>query len=122
MVDSILILCDRGPFGTNSANEAIRLGAGIMGLGAGVSCKLLLMGDAVLFASKNLDAKIIGMDSSAEAMELAELTELPLLLVEEDMQVRGLGSADLIAYPNLTIIKKQEIPEILQQFSTAFRV
>ena len=122
MMESVLILSDKGPFGTNSAAEAIRMGAGIMGLGPGIACKILFHGDAVLFASKDLNAAAIGVDSPAEAIELAELTEMPLLVVKEDMEERGMKVEDLMTYPNLIVISKADIPKIIQEHATAFRL
>jgi len=122
MVESLLILTDKAPFGTNSAMEAIRLGAGILGLGPGVACKILFHGDAVLFASKKLNAAAIGIDSAAEAIELAELTEMPILIVKEDMDARGLKTEDLMEYPDLKVINRADIPIILQEHATAFRL
>jgi len=122
MVESVLILTDKAPFGTNSAMEAIRMGAGVMGLGPGVACKILFHGDAVLFASKKLNAAAIGVDTAAEAIELAELTEMPIMLVKEDMDARGLKSEDLMEYPNLIVINRADIVNIIQEHATAFRL
>ena len=95
-MESVLVMCNRGPFGSNSAYEAIRLGAGFMGLGEDINCKILFHGDAVLSVKKNLNSNKIGMDSYAEGFEMADLSELPIIVIEEDLLTRGMTAADLV--------------------------
>jgi sulfur relay (sulfurtransferase) DsrF/TusC family protein len=121
-MESLLIMCDKGPFGTNSAMEAIRMGAGMIGLGTGVQCKLLLSGDAVLTLVKDQHPESIGIDSAAEAMEMAELTEMPIVMVKEDMIARGITESDMIEYPNLSYIGRAEIPQLLLEYPAVFRI
>lgn len=122
MVESIVILCDKGPFGTNTANEAIRLGSGFIALGEDVDCKLILMGDGVIFMNKNLQPDLLGMDSVDEGIEMADLSELPILLVKEDLDERGLTENDLVEYEAIEIISKSDIPKIIEEYDTAFKI
>ena len=121
-MESILIICDSGPFGSNSANEAIRLGSGFLGLGEDVDCKIILMGDAVLFMKNNLQSELIGMDSPDEGLEMADLTDMPIAIVKEDMEMRGLTKEQLIEYENLSLIDKADIPRIIEEYSTTFKI
>ena len=122
MIESVLILCDKGPFGTNSASEAVRLGSGFIGLGEDVDCKVIFMGDAVLNMKNNLDADQIGMDSMAETLEMADLTDMEIILVKEDMETRGMKKEDIIEYENVSIISIKELSELINQFDTVFKV
>jgi sulfur relay (sulfurtransferase) DsrF/TusC family protein len=121
-MDSILIICDKAPFGTNTANEAIRLSAGFAALGDTVDCKLLLINDGVLLLNKNLNSKIIGVDSLEEGIEMIDLTDLSIYAVKEDISLHGLKEEDLIELGTLTLISEQEIPQIIQQTSTTFKI
>lgn len=122
MVKSVLILCDKGPFGTNSANEAIRLGSGFLGLGEDLDCKIIFMGDSVLFMRNNLKADLIGMDSLEDGIEMADLTDMPVVLVKEDMESRGVNESDLVEYEEISIINKSEIPKIIGDYDTVFKI
>lgn len=121
-MESVLILCDKGPFGTNIANEAIRLGAGFIGLGEDVNCKLVFLGDAVLFMKKNLQPGLIGMDSLEEGVEMADLTELSVVLVREDMESRGMSEEDLRDYENLSVISISELTGLINEYPTVFKI
>jgi len=119
---SIAILCDKGPFGTNSANEAIRLGSGFMALGEEIKCKVIFYGDGVYFMKKGLNSSIINVDSIEDGLEMAQLSELPILLVKEDLEERGIKPEDLIEYGNMEIVPWGEIPRVLMEFPAAFKV
>ena len=123
-MDSVLVMCNRGPFGNNSANEAIRLGSGFMGLGEDINCKILFYGDAVLSVKKNLNSGKIGMDSYEEGMEMADLSELPIIVIEEDLMTRGMTTADLFEFEDVPIqvIKENQLGEIMAQFDTVFQM
>lgn len=121
-MDAIAILCDKGPFGTNSANEAIRLGSGFLALGEEIRCKVIFYGDAVLFLKKGLDATAIGIESIDDGLEMADLTDMPLVLVTEDLTERGLTKEDVIEYSNLEFITRAEMVNVLLDFPAAFKI
>jgi len=121
-VDSVLIICDKGPFGTNSVFEAMRLGSGFLALGEDVNCKLILMGDAVLFMRSNLQQDTLGMDSLEDGIEMADLSELPVILIREDMEERGVSESDLVEYENIAIISKNDLAKEIDSFSAVFRM
>ena len=123
-MDSVLILCDKSPFGTNSAYEAIRLGAGYLGLGEDIDCKVLLYGDAVLTVRKNLVIEKIGMDSMEEGLEMADLSELPIIVTQEDMDRRGMNKEELFEFEEIPIqvINRSEISKIITEFDSVFHI
>ncbi|MHA1166716.1 MAG: DsrE family protein [Candidatus Hodarchaeales archaeon] len=121
-MDSVLIICDKGPFGTNSVFEAMRLGSGFLALGEDVNCKLILMGDAVLFMRSNLQQDTLGMDSLEDGIEMADLSELPVILIREDMEERGVSESDLVEYENIAIISKNDLAKEIDSFSAVFRM
>jgi sulfur relay (sulfurtransferase) DsrF/TusC family protein len=122
MINSVLILCDKGPFGTNSATEAVRLGSGFLGLGEDVECKIVFLGDGVLTMKNNLNAEQIGMDSLEEAMEMADLTDMGIILIKEDMETRGMKKEDIVEYENVSIISNNELSETISEFDTVFKI
>ena len=119
---SVLILCDKGPFGTNTAVEAIRLASGLLGLGEDVDCKVAFLGDAVLVMKNNLQAGQIGMDSIDEGLEMADLTDMEIILIKEDMEERGMSESDVVDYENLLFIGISELHGVIGEFETVFKI
>ncbi|MEJ2250614.1 MAG: DsrE family protein [Candidatus Lokiarchaeota archaeon] len=122
MVNSILILCDTSPVGKNSAVEAIRLGSGFVALGEEIPCEIVFMGDAVYLFNKNADPTAVNMDPNDETIEMADLSDLSVNILEEDLKAAGLTEEDLIDYENLRIISKEELIEKMNNTETCFRV
>ena len=123
-MDSILILCNKSPFGTNSVAEAIRLGAGFIELGEMLDCKVILYGEAVLAMNKSLDASKIGLDSFDEGLEMADLSELPILVVQEDMEKFSMTLDSLYAFEGvpIKIISQEDIAKQIEEFDTLFQI
>ena len=121
MVKSVIILTNSTPVGKNSPVEAIRLGSGFMGLGEDITCKIVFQGDAVLTLSNSIDPTKVGMDSYAEYLEMAELSDLELCVVEEDLKIRGLTKDDLVEYELLKVVSIANVSEMIQTAETTFR-
>ncbi len=119
---SVAIITNKGPFGSNHTNEAIRLGSGFLGLGEDIDCKLILTDDAVLFLKKDMDPGQIGMDSIDQGIEMADLTEMTIVLVREDMERRGITESDLIDYDELSIVSEKELSAIVNQYDSVFKM
>jgi len=113
-------MCSNSPFGTNSSLEALRLGAGFMGVGEDISCKIIFSGDAVLTMKKNLQASVINMDGMEDGLEMGDLTDLPIVLIQEDMTQRGMTAEDVFEYEELTMVPRAEIPKMITEFDSAF--
>jgi hypothetical protein len=62
------------------------------------------------------------MDNLAEGLEMAELTDLSIIVVQEDMDQRGLQKDDLINYSKLEIMKMEDLSRIASEFDVIFRI
>jgi sulfur relay (sulfurtransferase) DsrF/TusC family protein len=95
-----------------------------MGLGEEINCKILFHGDAVLSVKKNLNSNKIGMDSYEDGMEMADLSELPIIVIEEDLITRGMTTVDLFEFEDIPIqvIKENQLGEIMAQFDAVFQM
>ena len=123
MVESIVILCDAAPVGLNSAVEAIRFAAGIGALGEAVPTKVVLMGDAVYLLSKAADPTSVGQDSYAQALEIADLSDLEIYVLDTALSTAGLDPAgDLIDYANLKVVSMDHIVALVDEATTTFRL
>jgi sulfur relay (sulfurtransferase) DsrF/TusC family protein len=122
MINSILILCDTSPVGKNSAVEAIRLGSGFVALGEEIPCEVVFMGDAVYLFNKKADPTAINMDPNDETIEMADLSDLTVNIIDEDLKAAGLTEDDLIEYDNLHIISQSELIEKINNSNTCFRI
>ena len=70
----------------------------------------------------NLANKAIGMDSIDDGIEMADLSDIPVALIREDMVERGMMESDLVDYENITVIDKKEVAKEIEVFSTVFRM
>lgn len=121
MIESVVIICDKSPVGINSAVETIRLGSGFMALGEEIDCKIVFMGDAVYLLNKDADPTAVGLDSYDETLEMADLSDLEILILDSALEEAGLTAEDLIDYENLKIIDIDELTNTIGEASTSFR-
>ena len=61
------------------------------------------------------------MDSLSEHLEMAELSDLELCVVEEDLKSRGLTSEDLVEYELLKVVNQVNVSEMILTAETTFR-
>ncbi|MFW9820374.1 MAG: DsrE family protein [Candidatus Thorarchaeota archaeon] len=121
MVESVVIISDQPPIGKNSVVEAIRIGSGFTALGEIIDCKIVFTGDAVYLFNKNCDPEAVGMDSLAEVLEIADLSDLEVYIIESALKDAGLSRDDLIEYDNLKIIGYDELTDLIANVDTCFR-
>ncbi|MHA1771970.1 MAG: DsrE family protein [Candidatus Thorarchaeota archaeon] len=121
-MDSILIYCDKGPYGTNSTAEAIRLAGGFLGLGPTIPCDIVFDRDAVYFLKNKQDTSGLNVDPLDEPLELLDLVDAEIYLVEEALHERGLKKEDLVEYPNLHLITMEKLAQMMTEYSTVVRM
>jgi sulfur relay (sulfurtransferase) DsrF/TusC family protein len=121
MVESVVIISDQPPIGRNSVVEAIRIGSGFNALGEIIDCKIVFTGDAVYLFNKNCNPEAVGMDSFAEVLEIADLSDLEVYIIESALSDAGLSEDDLIEYDNLKIIGYDELADLIADADTCFR-
>ncbi|MFX1567368.1 MAG: DsrE family protein [Promethearchaeota archaeon] len=121
MVESVVIISDQSPIGRNSAVEVIRIGSGFTALGEFIDCKIVFMGDAVYLFNKNCDPEVVGMDSLAEVLEMADLSDLEVNIIESALQDAGLTKEDMIDYENLKFIGYDELTDLIANADVSFR-
>ena len=121
MVESAVIITDQSSIGKNSAVEAIRVGSGFVALGEIIDCKVVFMGDAIDLLNKNADPTIVGLDSTSETMEIAELSDLELYVIDTALEEAGLTTEDLIEYENLKVISIDELADLIDNADMCFR-
>ena len=121
MVQSVLIISDQSPVGKNFAAETIRIGSGFVALGEFIDCKIVFMGDAVYLLNKNISPEAVGMDTTDEVLEMADLSDLELYVIDSALDDAGLSKEDLIDYENLKIINLDELTNLIENADTCFR-
>jgi hypothetical protein len=64
------------------------------------------------------------MDSYEDGMEMADLSELPIIVIEEDLITRGMTTVDLFESEDIPIqvIKENQLGEIMAQFDAVFQM
>jgi len=121
MIKSVVIISDQSPIGRNSALEAIRIGSGFTALGEYIDCKIVLTGDAVYLFNKACNPEAVGMDSLAEVLEMADLSDLEVYLIDNALDEAGLTRDNLVDYENLKIINYDDLTELIANADTCFR-
>ncbi len=116
-MESVLIVCDKPPHGTNVTAEAARIAAGLAALGPTIPCGMVLDEDAVYFLVRDTDVSELGVDTLAEPLELLELVEVPLFVIEEALKERGLSPDDLLDYPALSVIPRRELASMIREYT-----
>ena len=121
MVESVVIITEQSSVGKNSALEAIRIGSGFVALGEIIDCKVVFTGDAVDFLNKNADPTIVGLDSTSEPIEIADLSDLELFVIGSALEEAGITADDLIEYENLKIINVDQLANLIEEADVCFR-
>jgi sulfur relay (sulfurtransferase) DsrF/TusC family protein len=121
MVESVVIICEDGPFGKNSVVESIRMAAGLLAVGDIDKCKVILLKDAVYFMHKNLNPEALNMDKFTNFMRLIKLSELEIYLHDLALKIAGIESSDLVLTDNLKIIGTQEISQLILDADMSFK-
>ncbi|MFX1364977.1 MAG: DsrE family protein [Promethearchaeota archaeon] len=121
MVNSIVIICEDGPFGKNSVLEAIRMAAGILAVGDVEICKIILLKDAIYFLDKSLNPKALNMDEFTNIMRLIELSDLEIYIHNEALELAGIKPSDLVLADNINIIDFSKISELIIEAEMSFK-
>ena len=106
MVNSLVILCKDSPFGKNSVVESIRMATGLLAVGDIDECKVIFLGDAVYFLSKNLNPEVLNFDNFSNIMRLIELSDLEIYVLDEALEAADMDHFDLISNDNLKVVDK----------------
>jgi sulfur relay (sulfurtransferase) DsrF/TusC family protein len=121
MVNSVVIICEDGPFGKNSVVESIRMAAGILAVGDIEDCKVILLRDAANFLNKNISPKALNVDDFANIIRLIELSDLKIYVHDEALEVAGINSKDLILSDNVRIVGTMELSRLILNAEMSFK-
>ena len=121
MANSIAIICEESPFGKNSVVESIRMAAGILAVGDIDHCKVILMGDAVYFLNRKMDAKALNVDKFTNIFRLIELSGLEIYVHDEALEIAGLDQSDLLAIDSIKIVDVKEISRLILEADMSFK-
>ncbi|MFX0144591.1 MAG: DsrE family protein [Candidatus Hodarchaeota archaeon] len=121
MVNSVVIICEDGPFGKNSVVESIRMAAGLLAVGDIEECNVILLRDAVYFLNKNLEPEAIKVDKFENILRLIELSELRLFIHDEALKLAGLEYKDLILQNQINIVNIEELSQLISKTDMSFK-
>ncbi|MFX1553339.1 MAG: DsrE family protein [Promethearchaeota archaeon] len=121
MVNSIIIICEDGPFGKNSVVESIRMAAGLLAVGDIDDCKVILLKDAIYFLNKNLNPKALNMDTFGNIIRLIELSDLEIFIHDEALQIAGMDSTDLILNDYVNVVDNKKISQLILEAEMSFK-
>ncbi len=121
MVNSIIIICEDGPFGKNSVVESIRMAAGLLAVGDIDDCKVILLKDAIYFLNKNLNPKALNMDTFGNIIRLIELSDLEIFIHDEALEIAGMDSTDLILNDYVNVVDNKKISQLILEAEMSFK-
>lgn len=91
VAEKVCMMVRKAPIGSNDALEAFRLSLGLFV--ADVEATVILVGDGVLNALRNLDGKEVKRPTPQEYLEAIADSGLSIWAVQEDLMTRGLSEA-----------------------------
>ena len=121
MANSIVILCEESPFGKNSVVESIRMATGILAVGDIDNCNVILMGDAVYFLNRKMDAKALKVNEFTNILRLIELSDLEIYVHDEALEIAGLDQSDLLPIDTIKVIDIKEISRLILEADMSFK-
>lgn len=121
MVNSIVIICEDGPFGKNSVVESIRMAAGLLAVGDVEICKVILLRDAIYFLKKTLEPEALNVDNFGNIIRLIELSELEIYVHSEALEIAGIETSDLILQDNIKFVDIKEISQLILNADVSFK-
>ena len=112
MAESIMVLVNKPPYGTEEAFAGLRLSLAMMVSGVVERSTVILIGDGTLNAVASQDPDAIGMPSNVEAITDLEDFEGEVYCVEEDLRER-LGDVKVVS--NVQMIDWVRAREIIKE-------
>lgn len=86
-----------------------------------INAVVILLGEATFILMKNQDGEGIHMPSMQGGLDILAMSEGRLLIVQEELNMLGLQRGDLIEYPFLEIIDRDDLDELIASARCTFR-
>ena len=111
MANSTLVLITKAPSGLEDAFAGLRLGLA-MGVN-GMKTSVLMMDDGVYNAIASQKAEAVKMPSNMEATKELYDFEVPVYVVKEDLDSRGIDESKL--FEGLKVVPASKVKELLAE-------
>jgi sulfur relay (sulfurtransferase) DsrF/TusC family protein len=118
-MNEAVIILTRPPFGRVLAVECIRMASGLKSMD--INAVIILLGEAAFTLMKNQDASGVHMLSMQGGLDILAMSEGRILVVQEDLDMLGLQRGDLVEYPYLEIIDRDDLDELIVSSHCTFR-
>jgi sulfur relay (sulfurtransferase) DsrF/TusC family protein len=118
-MDEALIILTHPPFGRVHAVESLRMASGLKAMD--INAKLALIGEATFTLLKNQDGSGIHMPPMNAALDILAMSEASIAVIQEDMDILGIKRGDLVDYPFLEVIDREELETRIAASKCAFR-
>nr|MDO8117770.1 DsrE family protein [Candidatus Sigynarchaeota archaeon] len=87
-----------------------------------IETKLVFTKDAVYSLLKGQDTAAIGMPGLDAGFDILRMSSVPVLAIIEDMEERDIRQGDLIAYPGLEMIHRDDFARLVAESTCSFRL
>ncbi|MHA1792242.1 MAG: DsrE family protein [Promethearchaeota archaeon] len=118
-MEDVLIILTKSPFGRIFSVEGIRIASGLGAMD--FKTKFMLLGESILTLHKNQDGTGIKFPTLDKGVSILEMSDVEIIVVKEDMERFGMKESDLIGYPLLNVINKEEMARIIAEAACSFR-
>jgi len=118
-MNEALIILTKPPFGRVFSVECIRMASGLKAMD--INAVMVLLGEAAFTLMKNQDTTGIRIPPMQGGLDILAMSEGRLLVVQEDLDMLGLQRGDLIDYPYLEIIDRDDLDELVVSARCMFR-
>ncbi|MFB9867951.1 sulfurtransferase complex subunit TusC [Vreelandella sulfidaeris] len=113
--DALLVIIRHAPYSSNWLREG--LDAALVAGAFGQSVHLLFMGAGVMALLKEQGTGAPGQKATLPTIDMLEMYDIDQLWVPEETLQRLQMSSDLLV-EGVTLIKEEQIPELMQQHAT----
>ncbi|HMF32229.1 MAG TPA: DsrE family protein [Candidatus Lokiarchaeia archaeon] len=119
-ITKILVIFAKSPYTSASVVEGIRLATGVTA--ADITSLALFIDDGVLALVKGQEPSHCGLEAVEQSLAFLSSNDVPIRVVSESLDERGITGADLLDLPNLEIITLDHVGDLLPQFDASFTI
>ena len=118
-MEKAYIILTKSPYGRVFSVEGIRLASGLAAMD--IPTTMLFLGESIYSLHKNQDASKLEMPDLMGGFDILEMSEVGVNVVDEDLAARAMVEDDLVDYPFLEVITKEEMTKRIAESDCSFR-
>ncbi|MHA1681485.1 MAG: DsrE family protein [Promethearchaeota archaeon] len=118
-MDEALVILTKSPFGRIFSVEGIRMASGLAAMD--IKTTFLMIGESIYTLHRGQDGTGIHFPTHEAGLDILEMSEVEIVIVREEMERLGVREGDLMDYPFLKIINREEMVRMVAEAECSFR-